>query len=336
MTTETLPTSAPASSLAGRLLLSEHAALVFVVAYAAAVGPFVPAFGTPANLSNLLSNLLPLLVVALGQTFVLIGGGIDLSVTATIALASVLGASVMSAEGGWLAGSPLAVPAALAAMLLVGAAVGTINGLAVARLGMPPFMVTLATMLAGGGLAVWYTRSDLIRGLPDGFLALEYGGRLGVPMALPLVLALVLLAHVGLSRTLGGRWLYTVGRNPKAARICGVPVSRVIATSYVASGLCAAVGAMIYTARLETGSPDMAPPRILLDVIGAAVLGGTSLFGGRGSVVGTLYGVLFIVMIDNTLTMMSLSNFLILVVKGVVILLAALLDAARTRHTGEA
>lgn len=316
-----------------RLLLSEHAVLALATAAALLFWAAVPGFATPANAANIGSNLLPLLALAIGQTIVLIGGGIDLSVTSTIALASVAGAAVMTGDGGPLAGSPLAVPAAVAAMLGVGLAVGLVNGIAVVRLGMPAFMVTLAAMMMAGGLAVRATRSQKIYGLPDAFLALADGRWLGVPIGVWVVGPLALGAHVVLSRTVAGRWLYAVGRNRRAAWISGVPVGLVVAGSYLAVGGCNAVGSMVYTARLMTGSPEIAP-RILLDVIAACVIGGTSLFGGRGTVAGTMYGVLFIAVIDNGLNLMNLSNFMIMVVKGGVILLAALLDAERARLAG--
>jgi ribose/xylose/arabinose/galactoside ABC-type transport system permease subunit len=140
-------------------------------------------------------------------------------------------------------------------------------------------------------------------------------------------------AHLVLSRTVFGRWLYAVGGNPRAARVSGVPVERVLVLAYVACGLCAAVAAVLYSARLETGSPVLGQ-RIFLDVIGGAVIGGTSLFGGRGTVRGTAFGVLFITLVDNSLNLMGLSSFTILMVKGGVILAAAVLDALRERLFG--
>jgi ribose/xylose/arabinose/galactoside ABC-type transport system permease subunit len=321
-----------------RRLLWEHLVLALSVAYIVALGPYVPGFATAANQGNVASSLLPLLVLAVGQTFVLVTGGIDLSVTAVIGLASVLGASVMTAEGGVLAGSPLAIPAAVAAMIGVGVAVGLVNGVAVTRLGMPPFLVTLTTLMACGGLAVWYTNwyahAEAISGLPESFLALVEESRLGVaPYPLAIAAALAIAGHVILRHTLLGRWLFAVGLNRRTAEVSGVPAARVVTAAYVVSGACAAVGSILYTARLETGLPDLGQ-RLLLDVIAAAVLGGTSLFGGRGGVAGTAAGVLLITLLDNSLNLWNLSNFQILIVKGLVILLAALLDAARRRKEG--
>jgi ribose/xylose/arabinose/galactoside ABC-type transport system permease subunit len=297
--------------------------------YLLAASPLVPGLLSGPNLGNVFSNALPLLAVALGQTLVLLTGGIDLSVTAVVALASVAGARVMTEAGGLLPGS---TAAGVLAMLAVGVAVGLVNGVAVARLRMPPFLATLAVMTFASGLAIWSTQSQGIAGLPASFRAL--GGSLGpAPLSLLVVLPLAAVAHGVLSRTVLGRWLYAVGGNPRAARVSGVPVERVLLLAYAACGGCAGLAAVLYTARLETGSPVLGQ-RIFLDVIGGAVIGGTSLFGGRGTVRGTAFGVLFITLVDNGLNLLGLSSFAVLMVKGGVILAAAVLDAWRARRAG--
>ncbi|MFN8094033.1 MAG: hypothetical protein U0599_17790 [Vicinamibacteria bacterium] len=238
----------------GRLLVSEHLVLVLSLAVFLALVPLAPALARPENLANLLSSLLPLLIVTAGQLLVLLAGGIDLSQTSTIALASVTGAWVMSSSEGWLAGHPLAVPAALAAMLLAGAAVGAFNGVAVARLGLPAFIVTLTSTMFVSGLAVFLTRSRNVNGLPASFLAL--GGR--IPGALALALAVAALVHLLLARSLYGRWLYAVGRNAVAARVSGVPVEGVTIAVYVASGVLAALASVLYH---RPGRDGIAGPR---------------------------------------------------------------------------
>jgi len=311
-------------------VLSGHWVALLCLVLVLVLGPVVPGFASAANLRNVFSSLLPLLAVAVGQTLVLITGGIDLSVTAVVALASVLGARVMTADGGLLAGSPLAVPVAVVVTLATGLVVGTISGLSVARLRMPPFLATLAVMTFASGFAIWLTRSANIAGLPEGFRLLGAGSLGPLPTPLLVVGPLALGAHVLLTRTVLGRWLFAVGGNARTARVSGVPVERVVLFAYVACAACAAVASILYTARLETGSPVLGQ-RILLDVIGAVVIGGTSLFGGRGSVLGTVYGALFITLLDNGLNLMGLSSFSVLMVKGTVILAAALVDAIRER-----
>jgi ribose/xylose/arabinose/galactoside ABC-type transport system permease subunit len=309
-----------------RVAVSEHLVLWLCIGYAAAVAPFAPGFLSTGNLASILLTLIPLFVVALGQTVVLIAGGIDLSVTSTIALASVIGAMTMNAPHGWFAGHVLATPAAVLAMMLVGVVVGALNGLAVARLRMPAFIVTLTTMMFFSGFAIWLTQSRNIGGLPSSFTRL--GGN--VWLALGVAAATGAVVHVGLSRSLLGRWLYAMGHNARTAHVSGVPVSGVTVGAYVIGGLCAAVAAVLYTGQAEAGSPVMGQ-RILLDVIGATVIGGASLFGGKGKVLWTLWGVLFFKLIDNSLNLLNLSIFAITMVKGSVILGAAVLDAARQR-----
>jgi len=324
--------SAPARSwrtTAARALDSDYFVLWLCVLYIAAVAPFTPGFLSLDNAANVLATLLPLFVVALGQTLVLIAGGIDLSVTSIIGLCSITGALVMNGETGWLAHSPLAIPAAIAFMLAVGGLVGAFNGIAITRLRMPPYIVTLAAMMAFGGLAVWLTQSKAINQLPAAFNAL--GGR--TAFAFVIAGAAGLAVHVMLGRSLFGRWLYAIGHNARTAHVSGVPVTGVVIAAYVCSGVLAALAAILYTGQAETGSPVLGQ-RILLDVIGATVIGGTSLFGGKGKVLWTLFGVLFLKLVDNSLNLLNLSIFTLTIVKGAVILLAALLDSLRTRLAG--
>jgi len=318
------------SGLVRRLFASETWVLALSVIYFLVLLPFAPDLGNLENLELIVHNMLPLCMVAVGQTLVLLTGGIDLSVTSIIALCSVGGAWSMTSWGmpgtaGFLVGGLV--------MVAIGALVGLFNGMAITRLTMPPFMVTLATMMFGSGLAVYLTRSQGIVGLPESLAAFTQEGVGPVPYALLLVAPVALVCHGFLTRTKAGRWLFAIGANAKAAQISGVPVKRVTIMAYVLCGVMAAFSALIYTGRLETGSPVLGQ-RVFLDVIGATVIGGTSLFGGRGSVLGTVYGVLFITLIDNSLNILGLSNFTILMVKGTVILFAALGDGLRRRRLG--
>ena len=316
---------------ARRLLLSEYFALWLSALYFLCLWPLTPEFASSGNLANILFNMLPLLVVATGQTFVLIGAGIDLSATAIIALASVLGASAVTMDGGWLGHGLGSVVGSWGLMILVGLAVGSVNGLAVTRAGMPPFIVTLTMLMFCGGLAIWATQSRSIGNLPLPFTRL--GGNLW--WAFAITLTLCALAHFVLAHSILGRWLYATGQNRSVAWISGVPVHLVIFSTYLFSGLCAALASILYTGRLETGSPVLGE-KILLDVIGATVIGGTSLYGGRGKILWTVGGVLFITLVDNSLNLQGRSFFVITMVKGAVILLAAILDATRQRWAAAA
>lgn len=318
------------SPTTNRIVASEYFVLWLSGLAFAAFAPFTPGFASPENLWNILISCLPLLILATGQTLVLITGGIDLSITAVIGLSSVLGALVMGGDRGWLAGHPAAAAVALGAMLVAGALVGFFNGACIAWLRMPAFMVTLTTTMFFNGLAIWLAKkavnAESIYHLPGPFLVLGTHAWLA---ALLTVLA-TLFAHVLLSRTLLGRWLYAIGHNPRASLHSGVPVGGVTVSAYVLSGLFAATASILLTARLETGSPNHGKA-LLLDVIGAAVIGGTSLFGGKGKVLGTVFGVLFLSLLSNGLNLLNLSDFLITIIKGAVILVAALLDVWRNK-----
>lgn len=365
----TSPSPGGSSRRLSALVLSDYFVLYLSLTYFLVLVPFLPTLATPGNLANLLSNMWPLLVVAVGQTFVLTIAGIDLSQGAVMGVVSVVAAmliatsapasvlanapiwgTVLTEQGGPLAASPFATPLAIAAMLAVAAAIGLFNGLAVAKLSMPPFMVTLVTMIAVGAFAIWLTQSNNVRELPDSFVALGKGDLVSVwfgpklesqlPrkqvysfVTWPMVIAVgtALAAHVLLKRTVFGRTVFAIGINRKAAEISGVPVARVIVTVFVLSALCAAIASILYTGRLETGRPTLGGGNFLLDVIGATVIGGTSLFGGNGKILWTFFGVLFFVLLSNTLNLMNLSAFHIDMVKGGVILAAALLDVVRTR-----
>lgn len=288
----------------------------------------IPGFATGANVTGIVISSLPLLLLATGQTFVLISAGIDLSATSIVGLASVIGGLMMHGEGGLMAGETLAPGTAVVAMLASGVLVGLANGVCVGMLGMPAFMVTLTTGMFAGGLAVLLVRlaanMETLFNLPHGFVALG-----AVPaVAGAIAFAGVVSAEAVLERTRYGRMLRAVGYNPLAARVSGVPVARVTAVAYMFSGIFAALAAVLLTGSLETASPTHGR-QLLLDVIGATVIGGTSLAGGRGNVWGTAVGVLFLAVLGNGLTLLNLSDFVITIIKGLLILVAAIADVAR-------
>ncbi len=357
------------SDRAADLVLSDYFVLYMSLAYVAALAPFLPTLLAPGNVVNVLSNMWPLLVVAIGQTFVLAIAGIDLSQGSVVALTSVVGAmlittaadpsvlskapiwgTVLTEAGGPLAGVPGGIALAILAMLLVAVLVGLLNGTAVAALNMPAFMVTLVSMITISAFAIWLTQSENIAKLPEPYIQLGKGDIVSVyigakeesqlprrevysfvtyPMVIALAVAVA--AHILLNATVFGRWVLAIGMNRKAAEISGVPVRRVIVAVYVLSAVCAAIGALLYSTRLEAGRPTLGEGTFLLDVIGAAVIGGTSLFGGKAKIIWTFFGVLFFVLLSNTLNLMNLSSFQVDMVKGGVILGAALLDVLRTR-----
>lgn len=311
---------------------SDNFVLYLCVAYYILMCFLAPGFFSVNNSWNLLFNLLPLLIVAIGQTYVVLTAGIDLSAPSVIALTSVAGGYIMSADTALPIGPVGSIVLGISVMILTGGLTGWLNGLAVTKLGMPAFMVTLTTMIFFSGLAVWLTKSQNIYNLPESFVNLPYSDVGWVPIPLLIGLFVAIVAHLILSKTLHGAWVYAVGLNPRVAHLSGVRVHQTIVFTYIVSGICAALASVLYTARLETGSPVMGQ-NVLLDIIGAVVIGGTSLFGGKGSVKWTLFGVLFIILLDNSLNLLGLSYFLIMMIKGTVILLAALLNVLREKST---
>lgn len=318
-----------------RLLLSEYLVLLVTILYFALMWMIVPEIATADTLLDILRAMMPLLVVAIGQTFVLIVAGIDLSAPSIIAMASVVGASVVTGDNGYAHGTGFEIIAGILAFIAVGIVIGTFNGVCTTRFYMPAFIVTLTTMMFFSGAAIWFvtlhTDASSIGNLPSGFIAIGQGTFLfGLPFSLFVGIAVTITAHLVLSRTVYGRWLYAVGLSPRAALVSGVPVRRVIFLAFLTSGVCAAIASVLYTGRIETGSPVLGQ-RILLDVIGAAVIGGVSLFGGKGKVIWTFFGVLFLTVVDKSLQLMGLPIASVLAIKGSIILAAAVIDATRYR-----
>ncbi len=317
-----------------RLLLSEYLVLVLTVLYFLGIWTVVPEIATSDTLLDILSAMMPLLVVAIGQTFVLIVAGIDLSAPSIIAMASVVGASVMTGDAGYANGTGFEIVAGILAFIAVGTLIGFFNGACTTRFNMPSFIVTLTTMMFFSGAAIWYTTlhtdASSIGNLPRSFIDIGQARIEGVPVSLAVVIVVAGVAHYILSRTVYGRWLYAVGLNPKAAAVSGVPVRKVIFWAFVISGVCAAISSILYTGRLETGTPVLGQ-RILLDVVGAAVIGGVSLFGGKGKILWTVFGVLFLTVIDKSLQLMGLPIASVFAIKGSIILAAAIIDAQRHR-----
>jgi ribose/xylose/arabinose/galactoside ABC-type transport system permease subunit len=331
-----------------RLLMSEYFIFYLCVALFAVLIPFIPVIATPYNLSNLFSNIWPLFAVAIGQTFVLIIAGIDLSQGAIISLTSVIGASLIATkvdpavfgespiwgkllfeDGAILSHSSLGLPIALLAMLAIGLLIGFINGSIIAYARIPAFMVTLVSQIFFAALAIYFVKSENIINLPKGFTTIGAdSGLLSIPLVI--TVALAVFAHFVLSRTIFGKWLYAIGTNMRASIVSGVPQRKVIILTYMFSGFCAAVASIIYSSRMEMGRPTLGAP-FLLDIVGGAVIGGSSLSGGKGKVVWTLFGVLFLSLLGNALSLLNVPFFWIEIVKGSVILMAALIDVTRTR-----
>ena len=274
-------------------------------------------FFSAANLSNVLRQNAFTAILAAGMTFVILTAGIDLSVGSVVALSGVLCADLL------VRGVPLALAAG--AGLLVGLITGAINGAAVTLLRVPAFIATLATMLVVRGVAFMYTDARTISGLPPGFALLSNG-----VMTASMVAVIFLLSWFALTRTAFGRHVYAVGGNESAAWLSGIRVARVRLAVYSICGMSAGVAGVMVASRLNAGYPR-AGEYYELDAIAAVVVGGTSLFGGSGSVWSALAGAFFIGILNNGLNLYRVSPYEQLVVKGVVLLAAASLDRWRSR-----
>jgi ribose transport system permease protein len=217
------------------------------------------------------------------------------------------------------------VVAGLAASLATGVAVGLVNGLVITRLKVFPFIATLAMMSIVSGLALSLSGGVAVTGVPEVFSSLAYARTLGVPIPVVIAVAVLAACIVVLRYTKLGRRIYAVGGNEEAARLSGIPIGAVKIAAYVLSGLCAAVASLILTARVASGQPSLGVT-LPLESVAAVVLGGVSLFGGRGSVVGVAFGVLFISILSNGLNLLNVPSYTQMMVIGGALILAVSLD----------
>lgn len=302
--------------MTGRRFVSRYAIYIALAVECLTLAAATDAFFTADNLSNVLrQNAFPA-VIAAGMTFVILTGGIDLSVGSIVALAGVLCADAIVNGYG--------LPASIGLGVGVGVLVGLFNGLVVTRVRVPPFVVTLATMLVIRGAAFKYTDARTISGLPADFAAFSQSWSMAIVLAVVFALSWAMLM-----RTPFGRHVYATGGNRDAAWLSGVRVDRVLVAAYVLSGLGAGLAGVLVASRLSAGYPR-AGELYELDAIAAVVVGGTSLMGGRGSIWGTLAGAFFIGILNNGLNLYNVSPYDQMMVKGAVFLAAASLDRWRS------
>jgi ribose transport system permease protein len=296
-------------------------------------------FLEPANIVRVLRQITYNCVLGVGQTFVIITGGIDLSVGSLVALTGVVAALVANALH--LTGFALIVVTLLAAVA-VGAAAGWVNALPVVKLNLPPFITTLAMLEMALGLSFILSHGRPVALHSTDFQNTGIGSFLGgitgalhlpaVPVPVVWMVVIVIAASVLLTRTRFGRYVFAIGGNEEAARLAGINVVRVKTLVYVISGVGAAIVGFLYMALFSSGSPQTGTGDELLESIAAVVVGGTSLTGGRGSIVGTFFGALLIGVLYNAMNLLNVDSYLQKVVLGAVILLAVVLDELRKRY----
>jgi len=302
-----------------RLLLSQEGVLflilvVSVVFLAARTDKFLQA-------SNLLTQgrlLVEVGLVALPMTFIIITGGIDLSVGSTLGLTA-----IMLGFGWQNIGLPLEL--AIVFALVISAVAGFINGWFIVRVGVPPLIMTLATLALYRGLAQGISEGRSVRGYPEWFYALGQGDFLGLPTQIWLLIIGIAISAIVLSRTTFGRTLYAIGNNEVGARFSGLQVDRIKLAIYTFSGLMAGFGGWIFVSRVTTTRSDMGSG-LELDVIAAVVLGGTSIFGGSGSITGTVIGMVLIQLLKNGLALNGVTGDATIIVIGLVLIFAILVN----------
>ena len=277
-----------------------------------------PIFLTPRNITNVLRQAAMLGVVSAGMTFVILTAGIDLSVGMVLGLASVVAAMLFDNGQGW----PLF--AVLVTTLGLGALIGALNGFVIIWRGAAPFVVTLAMMAIASGAALTISGGKPIGGIHGVYAWLGAGFVGPIPAPVLIMLAVFLLGAFILRYTPYGREVYAVGGNEEASRLSGISVNRVKLITYSLSGLLAALGGIIFSARVTVGDP-WAGRGLELDAIAAVVIGGTSLFGGVGTMWGSLLGALIITMINNLLNLLNVSPHMQGLAKGLIILVAVTL-----------
>ncbi|MES2459428.1 MAG: ABC transporter permease [Armatimonadota bacterium] len=271
-------------------------------------------------------------IIAVTMTMVIVSGGIDLSVASVVALTGTVVAQLSNRDMPF--GLP-AMPVAVTSALAVGLLAGAFNGVAVTRIGINPLIATLGTLSIARGLA-FVSSGGLTQTISsDAFGFLGRGFLLGIPFPVIFMLLLFALTAAIMQKTVFGRSLYAIGGNAQASRLAGLPVSRLVMAVYILSGFSAALGGLFLASQFSSGAPAAAAG-IELSVIAAVILGGTSLSGGKGTIGGTLLGVLILGTLNNGLTLLSVSSYYQEVARGAVLLLAVGLDQLRLRLAARA
>lgn len=291
--------------------------IVLILGMGIMLAAITDGFLSAANILNVLRQASLIFLLASGLTLVILAGGFDLSIASNLTLSACLAAGVMKATGSPLAGALVALACSTAA--------GLCNGMAVTRLRLPPFLATYGMLWILQGLAFQYMGGNEIYGFPPGFRLLGTGFFLGVPVPVYLM-ALVLLMGTIVTRRLNfGHEIYAIGANPVAARLSGIPVRRRQLAVYTISGLMAGVAALVYLARVNSADSGIGEP-LLLPAIAAILIGGTSLFGGAGSVLGTVAGSVILALVINGMNLLNVKSTWQPLVVGAVLLIAVLAD----------
>jgi ribose transport system permease protein len=303
--------------------------LLILILIVAVIGAVTPNFLSPGNVSNILAQTAVIAIVAMGQQLVILTRGIDLSVGANLALSTVIGGLVFRATD--------SAALVMAAMILTGTAVGTINGMAYVLGRLPhAFIITLATLSICRGLALQLAVGHTtMRGMPDLITFIGGSSTFGLPNSFFVVFGVSVVLLILTKAMVWGRWLYSVGGNPEAAREMGIPLNASIISTYVISGLCTGIGAVVLSGRTGASSP-LYGNLLELDTIAAVIIGGASFLGGRGHIGHALIGALMIGVIRNSLNLMGVNVFFQMIAIGLIIVIAVEADVLRNWLEGRA
>jgi len=323
MTDMTKPVVAPPGSLVSgdlmQLLYRLSAALLICIILSLLNDSFL----SLGNILNVLRQASLLFFIASGLTLVVLTAGLDLSVGANVALSACLAGTVIQHTGSPLLG--------ILTGLLAGGIVGLLNGVMVTALRIPSFIATYGMLWVLNGLTYWYMAGETIHGFPPGFRQIGSGYLLGLPIPVYLLLIFLAIGTAFAQRTIWGQEIYAVGANPVAARLSGIPVSRRLLLVYCVSGTMAGLASIIFLARLNSAEADIGES-LTLPAIAAVLIGGTSLFGGVGTVFGTFIGALILTLVLNGMNLLSVNANWQPFITGVIVIVAVWLDMTTRRH----
>ena len=311
-------------------ILGRFAPLIFLAVLVVILSVLRPSFLSPFNVFNVMRQISFIGILAVGMTFVILTAGIDLSVGSMMAFAGIVCASVAKGSRSLLEGGvtdPGGVRVLLAALaaILVGLAIGLLQGTLVARAGIPAFIVTLGGLGAWRGATLLWSDGQPISSFSDDFKFWGQGFLGPLPVPVIFFLAMVILGQIVLKYTQYGRWIYALGGNPEASRLSGLNVKGLTTSVYVISGFCAGLAGFLLTSRLNSAE-QVAGQGYELQAIAAVVIGGTSLFGGQGGMVGTLIGAMLIGVLNNGLVILNVSPYYQQIVIGAIIVLSVFID----------
>jgi ribose transport system permease protein len=317
-----------------RQSLARFQSLIALIILCVVISLLSDKFLTSTNAWNVMRQISVNICISVGMTLVVLTAGIDLSIGSVLALCGAITAGLLK-NGIEVPSSNLyigfTILGATVAGLLVGALIGWFNGWTITKFKVPPFVATLAMLTIARGLTMLWTKGFPITGLGENFAHLGTGWFLGIPLPVWISGIIVFIAVVITNKTKLGRYIYAIGGNENAATLSGINIKRIKIAVYTIAGALAAVGGLLVTSRLDAAQPN-AGTGYELDSIAAVVIGGTSLSGGRGSVLGTVLGAVIIGVLNNGLVLLNVSPFWQQVVKGFVILTAVVIDKANSKN----